>query len=188
MNNKQTDENLFKKLEKIFGFNKKNEQIFVPKELAQQLIYEDESNKSGRKPIQTIVETPVVKVKSTKKITSKPEIKSESINLFDLSDISDVDPKINVKTVGEHEKDFASRIFNIFDIAKSHGIKSLSVDQITGAYYKVYSANNKDSIKTKAQITNKMYYMDFYRKKNARNAHVVKVADANCTYTISDYK
>ena len=34
---KESDKNLFKKLEKMFGFNKNSDQLFVPKELAEKL-------------------------------------------------------------------------------------------------------------------------------------------------------
>lgn len=175
MNNKQSDENLFKKLEKVFGFNKKNDQIFVPKELAQQIVCDEKlaPKKRGRKPKPKIVET---KVNETK-----------SVNLFDLTDISDVDPAVNVKIVREDEKDFASRMFNLFDIAKRNGMKTLTIDQLTAAYYKLYSSNKKDELKTRTQIANKLYYMDFAKSKNVRNAHVIKVKNTNCTYTMSDY-
>lgn len=175
MSSKECDENLFKKLEKMFGFNKKNDQIFVPKELAQQIVCDIElaPKKRGRKPKPKIVE---------------PQIKeTKSVNLFDLTDISDIDPLVKVKIVREHEKDFGSRMFNLFDIAKQCGIKTLTTDQLTAAYYKVYSSNNKDGIKTRVQIANKLYYMDFAKCKNVRNAHVVKVKNTNCTYTMSDY-
>ena len=33
-------------------------------------------------------------------------------SIFDLTNISDIDPKLNVKGIKESEEDFASRIFN----------------------------------------------------------------------------
>lgn len=180
--NKRDEQSLFKKLEKIFGFSK-NEQIFIPKELAQEIVTETKTTikteKRGRKP----------------KVTDTPSISSinntlTKTNLFDLDDISDIDPKLklDIKVVKEDEKGFASRVFNLFDIARQNGIKQLNTDQLTCAYYKVYSANNKDVIRTKRQISNKLYYLDFSKKKNVHNAYVVKVKDTLCTYTMSDCK
>ena len=67
-------------------------------------------------------------------------------------------------------------------------MESLSIDQLTTAYYNVYSSNKKDTIKTRVQIASKMYYMDYSKQKNSRNANLVKVKSKNGTYTISDYK
>ena len=165
--------NLFKTLEKMFKFNQKNQQIFVPKEVAQQLVYEEEPKKRGRKPKLTTPQVVKEKVKT---------------NIFDLVDTSDIDPKVKLKVRAESESDFSSRVFNLFDIAKRNGITSLTIDQITCAYYRVYTLTKKDSLKTRNQIANKMYHMDFSKNKNVRNAHVVKVKGTSSTYTISDYK
>ena len=174
---KESDKNLFKKLEKMFGFNKNSDQLFVPKELAEKIVSDVETkhtNKCVKKVKPKIVET------------NKTQEKSSSI--FDLTNISDIDPRLNVKLTKESEEDFASRIFNLFDIAKQYKMESLSIDQLTTAYYNVYSSNKKDTIKTRVQIASKMYYMDYSKQKNSRNANLVKVKSKNGTYTISDYK
>ena len=174
---KESDKNLFKKLEKMFGFNKNSDQLFVPKELAEKIVSDVETKHTNKC---------VKKVKP--KIVETNKTQEKSANIFDLTNVSDIDPKLNVKGIKESEEDFASRIFNLFDIAKQYKIESLNIDQLTTAYYNVYSSNKKDAIKTRAQIANKMYYMDYSKQKNSRNANLVKLKSKNGTYKISDYK
>ena len=185
MSNKQLDENLFKKLEKIFGFNKKNEQIFVPKELAKQLIPEVEE-KTTPKLVQKSVETPAM-VKKVEKPVIAPV--KQPKNIFDLTDISDIDPKVSIKVkpLCEPLNDFSSRIFNLFDIAKKNGIMALDFDQLTAAYYRVYTTNNKSDLKTRPQIYSKVHNMEYSKKKNIRNAYLVKVENNDSAYRLSDY-
>lgn len=172
----EKERGLFTKLEKIFGFSK-DEQIFIPKELAKALVADTNTETRGRKP--KIVDTPLVQLNTTT---------TENTDIFDLTDVSDIDSKVDLKLAREDEKGFASRVFHLFDIAKQNGITQLNLDQLTCAYYKVYSANNRDVLRTKRQIANKLYYLDFSKKRNARNAYVVKAKEGNSTYTMSDYK
>lgn len=171
------NEHLFEKLKNKFGIKKSDEQIFVPKKLAQQIIQEARLDPTEKKK--------PAKVKDV--VTSN--IKSK--NIFDLDDVSDIDPEVTqgiIQCKPEHERSVSSRIFQLFNIAKEVNMDTLTIDQITSAYYKVYTANGKDILRTKKQIATKIYNMDYYGSKNQQSAHLVKIANKDSTYTMSNFK
>lgn len=179
MENKDSNARLFKKLEKIFKFNKTNEdkQLFVPKELAEQIVCDIDLKPKPKvkKP------TPVAKEIFAPTTTAR--------NIFDFTDISDVDPIVEIQrpVKPENEKTFSSRIFQLFNIAREHKMDCLTINQITSAYYKVYTQNEKDGIRTKSQIAGEMYNLDYRKVKNAQNAHLVKIGGKASTYKMSNY-
>lgn len=52
---------------------------------------------------------------------------------------------------------FREKICRLFDVAKEYGINELNVNQVTVAYYRIYTAKDKKDIKTLQQIRTKMY-------------------------------
>lgn len=108
-------------------------------------------------------------------------------NLFDMTNISDVDIKIRAGLKREVEDDFTSKIFNLFDLAEMFNMKSLTIDQVTAAYYKVYTSFGRDGQKTKHQIANKIYYLETNKIKSAKNKCIVRVKGAVGTFTLLEY-
>lgn len=170
-----TNEHFFKKLKNKFGLTKSDEEIFVPKKVAQRIIEEACLDPNSKKKS--------IKIKETVNpfTTSK--------NIFDLSDISDIDPVTDITHARrqEDEQSVSSRIFQLFNIAREVGMDCLNIDQITSAYYKVYTANKKDRMRDKYQIAAKIYNMDSYKVKNRQNGHLVKIANKASTYTVSNF-
>lgn len=70
-------------------------------------------------------------------------------NLFTVPD--NVKNKLNIKI--KKKETIKDKILRIFDEAAKMGKKELSVDEITAAYYNLYSASGKESIKNKKLIT-----------------------------------
>lgn len=186
-----TEDNIFKKLEKIFSFNKTNKTIFVPEELADEIVPDCESTVvvKDETPVVTLCEQPKISRPRgrPKKQVSLVE-KKETTDIFDLRDLSDLDPKLNIKLRNEIVQDFASRIFSVFDVAKKCGLSELNLSQITSAYYHMYSADGVNPLKTRSQIANKVYNMDFDRIMNSDKARIVKVKGVDSTYKLSNWE
>lgn len=189
---KSIDDTIFKKLEKIFSFNKNDKTIFVPKELADEIVANSEQETSIVEPKPILEETkkvtkPIDVTTKQIKIVSKPK-KNVVYGIFDLADLSDIDPKVRVNIKPYDSGDLGDRIFNIFSIAKNNGFSQLTLDQITSAYYNLYSLKPDSELKTKSQIANKIYNMDYAKKWNLRQERIVKIKGADATYKLSSWK
>lgn len=140
------------------------------------------------KKVQSKKEILDVLAKENKKVeTEIDEDLDAPDNLFDMTNLSDVDVKIRAGLKRESEDDFTSKIFNLFDLAEMFNMKSLTIDQLTTAYYKVYTSFGRDSQKTKHQIANKIYYLVSTKTKSAKNKCIVRVNGASGTFTLLEY-
>lgn len=85
---------------------------------------------------------------------------------------------------------FTNKIRELFSIAKEQNIKDLSPDQITVAYYRKYTKENKKDIKTSEQIRAKLLNILASEKeylKNHPDSQIKRLKRVNYekeTYTI----
>lgn len=172
------DKQLLDRLEKMFGFGKNKNSIFPSKEEAQQIVDLTNTPKKQRgRPKKNIEDEKITLVE--KQYNPK--------SLFDLNDVSDVDAEVNIQMYQGKPMNFSDKIFNLFTIAKEHGMNQLNADQVTGAYYRVYCENDANSeLKTKMQICNKMYYMALYQTTSPRGEKLVKIGKHLTTYELTE--
>ncbi|MBR1604777.1 MAG: hypothetical protein IJ660_01565 [Alphaproteobacteria bacterium] len=94
-------------------------------------------------------------------------------DLFDLTNVDDlpedVRKDINVDL-------FAKRIIDLFELAQ----RDLSIDEITVAYYRKYSAEDTD-IKLKKQIMSKVYNMSRERNPKIKSVEGQKGVYSLCS-------
>lgn len=184
MKSNQSDKNLFYKLEKMFSFNKKDKTIFVPKELADQIVNDFESKEEPK------VEISVSRRGRPRKVVETKEIKlvtpTEKKNIFDLTDISDIDPSLRLIEKDYSKFTYDEKIFELFDIAKSCGMDRLNFNQLAAGYYNVFCKNNKkETPLTRQQIADKIYMIQYRKKTNSKNEKITKVNGFSCTYQTS---
>lgn len=140
------------------------------------------------KKVQSKKEMLNVLVKENKKVETKIDKDLDAPdNLFDMTNISDVDIKIRAGLKREVEDDFTSKVFNLFDLAEMFKMKSLTIDQVTTAYYKVYTCFGRDGQKTKHQIANKIYYLESNKIRSAKHKCIVRVKGTSSTFTLLEY-
>lgn len=185
METKQKDANLFYKLEKMFSFNKNDKTIFVPKELADEIVNDFEDKKESKS------DTIVRRRGRPKKMVTSKEIKLDMSNndekksIFDLTDISDVDPSLGLFKKDYSKFTYEDKIFELFDIAKSCGMDYLNFNELTTGYYNVFCKDSKEKPLTRQQICDKIYTLQHRKKTNSRNEKIVKVKGFVCTYKTS---
>ena len=93
-------------------------------------------------------------------------------NIFDLKDRSDIpsDVYLHLSEKSTKTNAFSKRIYELFLEAKQLNMLSLSISQVTIAYYRKYSKPNEESYKRVYEIGTKLASM-------ARNNEYLKRVD-----------
>lgn len=77
--------------------------------------------------------------------------------LFDIQDISDIENKVKI---GKGKQDiFGQQLMELFILARDSGIETLTVNQVTVAYYRHFVEKYHAKEKTNIQIMNKLFAM-----------------------------
>jgi len=82
-------------------------------------------------------------------------------NIFDLKDRSDIpgDVYLHIPEKAAKANTFSTRIYELFLEAKQLNLSSLSIGQVTIAYYRKYSKPNEESYKRVYEIGTKLAAM-----------------------------
>lgn len=76
-------------------------------------------------------------------------------DIFDYKDLSQsIKRKLQLESLKEDP--FRDKIFNLFSIAKSQNLDKLSENQIAVGYFRTYTSQNPDDLKTLLQIKAKL--------------------------------
>lgn len=103
-----------------------------------------------------------------------------SKDIFDYTKLSeDVRMKLQIGDL------FRDKLYNLFKIAKSQNIDTLSDDQITVAYYRTYTSKDPKDLKTLQQIQGKLLTITRNEYEQESNGlKIEKVKNEKKWYTI----